>query len=425
MPRITVPYLDRTLEAELTNACHVETLDVAEAPAVEDVGAAFASGCAAPIGMSGSALDAFRAGETVCIVISDQFRHTAMEQVLPHLVDALNARGIRDEDISFLVGTGTHRSPTVDEQRQLLGSGLYNRFSTSVFNHDAHGSKRLVQIGQTTRGTPAVINRLAVEADRLIVTGAVVLHYFGGFGGGRKGIFPGIAGVEFIAANHSKNLHATRPELDPAVRIGAMEGNPVAEDMLEAARLVKTDLLINTVLTQSGAIAGLFIGGLEAAHEEACKLARNLYSVPISAPADIVIAASHATRNFVQTHKALYNAYQAVHPEGRIVLCAPCPEGLGGRQFSQWLELGEREAIIAALRQQAEINGQTALSTLEKTSITALITEMDDASARRLGARKMDALQDAIDAALRYIDKPQPTVYVMPHAAVTVPFQQK
>jgi nickel-dependent lactate racemase len=41
------------------------------------------------------------------------------------------------------------------------------------------------------------------QADRIIATGAVVLHYFGGFGGGRKSIAPGVASISSIASNHS------------------------------------------------------------------------------------------------------------------------------------------------------------------------------------------------------------------------------
>jgi nickel-dependent lactate racemase len=87
-----------------------------------------------------------------------------------------------------------------------------------------------------------------------------------------------------------------------------------------------------------------------------------------------VIAASPTTHNFVQTHKALFNAWQALRPGGRIVLAAPCREGLGGEQFVQWLRLGDRPAIIAALRQRSEINGQTALSTIEKGPSTLMVT---------------------------------------------------
>ena len=46
----------------------------------------------------------------------------------------------------------------------------------------------------------------------------------------------------------------------------------------------------------------------------------------------------------------LYNAWQALNPGGVIILAAPAPEGLGGNRFAEWLALGTRDRIIAALR---------------------------------------------------------------------------
>ena len=127
-------------------------------------------------------------------------------------------------------------------------------------------------------------------------------------------------------------------------------------------------------------------------------------------------------KNFVQTHKALFNAYQAVKPDGRIVLLAPCPEGLGGEQFTKWLRLGDRSSIIAGLRRESEINGQTALSTREKAPITLLVTEMGEEECALLGARKVGPLQEAVDLALAEVPAAAPSIYLMPSAAYTVPF---
>ncbi len=129
----------------------------------------------------------------------------------------------------------------------------------------------------------------------------------------------------------------------------------------------------------------------------------------------------------MQTHKALFNSYQAVKPDGRIVLLTPCGEGLGGEQFAKWARLGNRSAIIAGLRENSEINGQTALSTVEKSPITVMVTEMSEGDVGVLGARKAASFQDAVDLAfseVRAAGREQPTYYLMPSAAYTVPFPQ-
>jgi len=148
------------------------------------------------------------------------------------LLEGLIEAGISEADISFIYATGTHRGPTPEEERKILGDNIFELFENQTFAHDPRDEENLVYAGTTSRGTKVHLNKRVHEADRIIATGAVVLHYFGGYGGGRKSIVPGVASINSIASNHSMNLHPTEDEINPAVRIGGLEGNPVAEDML-------------------------------------------------------------------------------------------------------------------------------------------------------------------------------------------------
>ncbi len=423
--KIEMPYGGSTARAILPAGRLLGTLDVNEAAALQNRDRAIREAIESPIGLDRNIFQTVKTGETVAIVVPDSFRTTRVEQVLPILVDGLIGAGISEGDITFVYSTGTHRGPTPDEERRILGDGVFERFKGQAFTHDPRDEDNLVYVGTTSRGTRVHINRRVHEANRIIATGAVVLHYFGGYGGGRKSIVPGVASVTTIASNHSMNLHPTRDEIDPAVRIGGLDGNPVAEDMLEATRLTHVDYIVNTVLNRDSEIAAVYAGELEAAHLAATEFARGLFAVNIDQQADLVVAASPSTQNFVQTHKALFNAYQAVKPDGRIILLAPCPEGLGGEQFAKWLRLGSREAIIAGLRKESEINGQTALSTIQKAPITCIVTEMSGEDVAMLGATRAESLDDAVGKAIADLaaaGRPEPTVYLMPSAAYSVPF---
>lgn len=422
--RITLPFGNATMTADLAGFRCLGTLDIADAPESVDEAALVRQALDAPIGQPLPLRLRARSGDRVTIVVSDSFRKTRVDAVLPALLDDLAVGGVPDEAVTFLFATGTHRPPTPAEQEAILGDEVYARFAPRCVCHDPDDGSQLVGLGNTSRGTPVRLHRLAVETDQLIVTGAVVLHYFGGFGGGRKALLPGVAARDTIAHNHAMNLDPREDRVNPAVRIGVLEGNPVAEDMLEGALKVRTEMLVNTVLDRRGQIAGVFAGDLAQAHRAACAFAADRYTAPIAERAGLVIAAVGATKNYVQTHKALYNAYQAVKPGGRIILLAPCEEGLGGEQFAQWMRLGSRAAIIAALRRQSEINGQTALSTIEKTPITTLVSELSAEDAALLGVRTASNLQAAVDA-LRPELPADPSCWVMPSAAYTVPvFQQ-
>lgn len=410
-------------------ACHENldvrgTLTVAEAPALPDLAATLQGQLDAPLGLSRPALAPLVPGARVCIVVSDATRRTGMHLLLPGLLEAMARRGVRRGDIRFLVATGVHRAPTEDELDVLLGAELHREFSGRVLCHDADDPASLRFTGTTRRGTPVWINRAALETDFLIVTGTVVLHYFAGYGGGRKAVVPGIAGRATIAANHSLNLDPDSDRLNPAVRTGVMAGNPVAEDMAEAAATVPVHLCINTVLNRQGDLCGVHAGALEAAHAAACRQAAALYRVPLREPADLVVASAGKTPNFLQSHKALHNAWQARRPGGLVLFLAPCPEGLGGSGFSRWLSLGSPAAVIAGLRERAEINGQTALSTLEKTPHTVLVSHLSGEDLSLLGATPARTFQEGLDlcvARLRAAGIVRPTALLMPEAGYTVP----
>jgi len=421
---ISLPYGQNCLEADLTWGRCLGALALAPAPPLADVPEALNRAVAHPIGLNRSLFDIVRRGETVAILVSDAFRHTGVDQLLPTLLAGLNRAGISENDILLVFATGSHRPPTPAEQKRILGTEIYERFHTRSIIHDPQDQKNLVRLGVTSRGTPVHINRRVYDCDRIIATGAVVLHYFAGFGGGRKSIVPGIAGLDTIAHNHALNLHPTEDRLDPAVRIGALDGNPVAEDMLEAARYAEVDFVINTVLNREGQIAGLFCGELEAAHRSAAEFARKVFAAPFKQRADFVIASAGGAKNFVQCHKALFNSYQTIKPGGRIIFAARSPEGFGNDQFARWMALGSRKTIIAELRQHAEINGQTALSVTEKAPSAILITDLTSEQAATLGAQKARSLEDALDRVrgdLTRAGVDEPTYYLMPSASYTVP----
>jgi nickel-dependent lactate racemase len=308
-----------------------------------------------------------------------------------------------------------------------MGESIYAQYAAQCFAHVPDDADELVFVGNTSRGTPVWLNRRLLEADRVILTGTVVMHYFAGFGGGRKSVVPGLAGERTIAANHSLNLHSTEDKLNPDVQIGRLDGNPVAEDMAEAAGFAPVEFIVNTVLNRENHIAGLFVGDRDAAHEAACQFADRMYRVALPHAADLVIASAGSAHNFVQSHKALFNAYQAMKPGGRIIFLAPCREGLGASGFREWLGLGTRTAVITRLRKNAEINGQTALSTLDKAPSAIMVTEMDEAEVHLTGARKATSLQAAVDLCLGELAEAgvrDPTICLMPSASYTVPVKK-
>jgi nickel-dependent lactate racemase len=391
----------------------------------DDIRAALASPCWPDGATEPGLYDLIRPGESVCFVISDYTRKTATDLVLPVIVQELKARGCSVEDMRVLVASGIHRKPTTEELRYILGPEAWLDLGDKVVLHDPDDESALTTVGTTKRGHTVRVNRLAVASDRLIPIGAAIYHYHAGFGGGRKSLVPGIASRDTIAHNHSLTLDRVEDRIHPMVGPGILDGNPVAEEMLESARLCEPDAIVNTVLSPAGDLVGVFCGELDAAHRAACSMLEKVARINVEEAADIVIASAAGAPNWIQSHKALYNAHRAVKKDGRIILMAPCPEGIGDERFRYWVKKADITEIYDELRSSPEVNGQTALSTKTKGKITTLVTDMSSSDIAELGidvAENMDAaLSDAL-AGFSARGVHEPTCYLMPRAMYTVPF---
>jgi len=102
--------------------------------------------------------------------------------------------------------------------------------------------------------------------------------------GGGKAIMPGLASLNTIQHNHSP-AHMDHPE----VRWGITEGNPLWEQVREAALLAEPSHLLNVAMNRDKEITAVFAGDFLAApaqrrHEpgqgDHCRLRRGLPGSP-------------------------------------------------------------------------------------------------------------------------------------------------
>lgn len=180
----------------------------------------------------------------------------------------------------------------------MLGE-LYGK--VHIENHTPFERGNLTYLGDTSRGTPVWVNSRALACDVHIQIGKVEPHEYAGFSGGRKSVVPGIAAEETISVNH-------RPEmiLDAKAAIGILAGNPIHEDMLEAAEMFGIDFGVNCVLNQSLDITEVFAGSLRESHENAVQYVRDRICVPLSVPDVIVTTPGEPLDiDFYQSLKAL------------------------------------------------------------------------------------------------------------------------
>lgn len=367
--------------------------------------------------------DCVRPGESVVIVTSDITRYTASELYLPLLVERLNRAGVTDNDIEIIIALGIHRKQTEAEHKKILGQ-LFGRIRVS--DHECDDPESLTLLGATAGGLPVEINRRVIEADRVIVTGTVGLHYFAGFGGGRKSLVPGVASRKTCMATHFSIFNP--PHIGgrhPKATTGNLDGNPIHAAILEAARMVQPDFLFNTVLSPDKQIVGAFAGDLETAHLAACELARTVYTVPVAASADLAVIScgGHPKDiNFIQAHKALDYGVNVLDDGGTAILLAACPDGFGNQTFFDWFQYRDLDTFEAALRAGYEINGQTAFTTFDKTSRfrVILISDLTDVQTIKMGMEKAESLDVALKMAYEQLPANARTV-VIPDGGTILP----
>ncbi len=362
-------------------------------------------------------------GERVAIVTSDITRYSGSEIYLPILIAELNAIGIPDHDIEIIIALGIHRQQTEGEHRKILGS-LYGRIA--VYDHECDDPAELVDLGMTDSGIAVQVNRRVVEADRVIVTGTIGFHYFAGFGGGRKGLVPGVASRETCMASHFAVFNP--PEIGgkhPDAVTGVLDGNPVDLNLVQAAQLVKPDFLLNTVLSPEKKILGVFCGDLEKAHRAGCEMVRKLFQVTLAEPVDLAVISCGGEPkdiNFIQAQKALDYGCQAVKEGGTIILLAACRDGFGNPTFFDWFRYQDLDEFENALREDYQINGQTAHATLSKARRfrVIMISEFTAGQTQKMGMEKADDLDSALELVLPDLDE-KAKIVVIPDGGMVLP----
>lgn len=336
-------------------------------------------------------------GDTVCIVISDITRRwQAPSQYLPPLVERLNQSGVPDENILVLSATGVHRAQTEAEWLTMLGPELTARLKHT--DHLCDDKENLTYLGETSRGTPVWVNRLALECDKLILTGGVAYHPLAGFTGGRKSLVPGIAGRETVNRNHSLALMpAPARGVNPKAGSGNITAdNPFHDDQVEASAMAAPDYLLNIVVDGSNRICRAFAGHWIEAWKEATRLVKTIDGVPVSRRLPLVIASAGGPpkdMNISQTTKTLVNALHMVAPGGTMILLSQCREGFGDpacrKQICDYTDMESREQ---ALRERFTIGGffgYLFADSAEKYNLI-LVTDMvaEDFSSTRIHAVK-------------------------------------
>lgn len=358
-------------------------------------------------------------GDSILIVVSDATRESGAAQISNLLVRRLIEQGVASSDIRIIFATGIHRAVTPDERRALLTPFIAQRIKT--LDHDAYDSSMHTTLGSTKLGTSVEVNRALKEHTHIILTGGIGFHYFAGFTGGRKSICPGLASAATVEATHLLALDFEQGGRRSGIGSGLLDGNAVHQECERIAAMIAPSFLVNTIVDERGRVVRVYAGDWRAAHRQACDDYAEAHSLRIVSRREVVIASCGGAPydiNLIQAHKTLDMAANACTEGGTIILVAECIDGLGRADFLKWFETDNSVALVERLRQNYEVNGQTAWSLLVKAERfrVCLVSRLDDESVKRMRMIPTRTIDEALAQTNPYAEG-----YIMPRGASLLP----
>ncbi|MFC2007016.1 nickel-dependent lactate racemase [Chloroflexota bacterium] len=319
----------------------------------------------------------------------------------------------------FIVATGNHRAPTEEEFRHIFGR-FYEKYKRHIYIHDSHADNEMVYIGTSRNGTELDINRLVIEANNIIIISSVEPHYFAGYTGGRKSLFPGVASYRSIEQNH-------RHAMDSRAKSLALEGNPVHEDMLDALESFsnKNIFAIMTVLDKHHQLYAATAGHINDSFFAAVERAKEVFVTKIEEKVDIVVTVARFPMDIdlYQSQKALDNGKLALKDGGILILVASCRAGTGDDTFIKLLSSCNTPTEVFKRIREGFVLGYHKAAKLAEIYLWAEIygvTNLPDAILKSIYIKPFHSLQDALDEALNKKGRDAKVLFLL-DGSLTVP----
>jgi len=422
MEKVNLKYGNSSVNINIENAKSIKYIYEKDIKAIEDIELEFLNSVNNCVN-SPKLKDIVKSNDEVTIIISDITRFWMRQDVIVKLlVNYLHELGMSYDNMAILVALGTHRPQTIEELKKLVTEEVYSK--VKVYNHDCDADN-LVFLGETSRKTPVWVNPLAINRKVITISGTVH-HLMAGFGGGRKSILPGISGRETINKNHLHALSPDMPKSNPLIGTGALENNPINDDMIEAAKMVNPCFGINIVTNSKSQHCKLICGKFTESWKQSSDVVQDYFGVEIDKRADVVIASCGGFPKDISLYqgtKTLFNANQCVKDGGTIIFIAECPEGGGAEEFFGWKSSVVKGTLDADLRADFTIAGYIFYAACEVTQRTKvmMLTDIEKDILKDMSINAYNNIEDLIVD----VDFKDKDIYIMPYGGNTVPFIKK
>ncbi len=386
--------------------------------ALPDAHGAFLKAVRNPIGAK-PLRDIVKPGHRVVIATSDGTRPVPNKQLIPWILDELP---VPEDQVTVLVGTGTHRPNTDAEIAEMFGKEVVKR--VKIVNHNAFDEKVNQLVGKTASGTSVFLNRVYLDADIKIAVGFIEPHFFAGFSGGPKAVAPGVAGIDTIFRLHRAELIG-----DPNSTWGVLDDNPLHREIREAVALCPPDFMVNVTLNAEKKISGFYVGDYCQAHQKGCAEVKLSAMVPVKAPFPVVVTSNSGfplDQNLYQTVKGLSAAARIVSDGGTILVASECSDGVPnhGNFAKLMIEGATPDDVIAGVYAHEPILDQwqaQVLAGILRRAKVGVYTNMDADQVRDCKLQVVPDLDMALREEIEGLGQGA-RVAVLPDGPLTIPY---
>jgi len=312
---------DSMLELSFPRKWEIDICRIADSPRLEDeaISRAFRN----TYGTS-SLKDLAAGKQNVAIAVEDITRPARLERVLPCVIRELEAAGVREDQITFIVCNGAHVPMLRTDMVRKFGASILRDFR--ILNHNPYDN--LAETAVVLGKTPVRVNRNFYEADLKIALGSIIPHSFAGFSSGAKLVLPGLSDIATLERSHKYVMMGFRGGVND------VETNKFRLEIEQVVSKIGLDFFVGVVPNANREIAGIFAGNVVDAHRAGVSYARKVFRTEIRKPYDIaVLNAYPKDSELLQADTALTplktTREDIVKEGGVLVIISRCSNGFG------------------------------------------------------------------------------------------------
>ena len=203
-------------------------------------------------------------------------------------------------------------------------------------------------------------------------------------------------------------------------------GNPLHEDMVEAASMIPHLYCVTLVMNADMKLAEIYAGHYLTSWETACRAVDRIYRVSVPRKADAIIASCGGfpkDMSLYQGTKTIDNIETGLKRGGKLILLIEARDGGGPEEYFDWIQNLMDGSIEKSLRESFTVPGYIFFLNCEQAQRYQiyLLTSIPNETVAPMGIHAYNNMKDLLEAAQIEND----LLYVIPNGSTVIPYAEE